>query len=601
VEAGSPVYRRAGLFVAFSLLLYALTVTYGFVDYDDQSILLGQKKLFATESFVAGIVGIFTELPREEPLIVRDLSWLIDAHIFGFENPLGYHLTSIVLNAIACGLVFILMIRLTGRAWLSTAVATLFAVLPAHVEPVCWVMGRKDVLSSVFMLAAMLANDRFIRSRSWGAYAGTILLVGLAMLSKINAATFFAVLFLQAGLTPFLRGDRAPSAPFELGATLRTWLPWYLPHAALSFAVFFWYRGVLGEFGLFGRGPALLTAQHLGTLATHLPQVLVQYLRIVFAPVGIGMFYDFPAVGVPIDAASMVTGWILVAVVIGFGIFAAIRRRDLLFFWLAAALMIVPYLNLVYIGIWVANRYMYIIAFPVLAVVLWLIDDATADRPGRRRFATVAIAVYGVLLCAQTLRIQPAFEDNAALWTYETSIGAGSMLSRQALARVYVRRAEAAPDEEAKRVAVGAAAKTIAEGFAYVQALGAQPVPGYFSYQIDFTAKLHHYRGRVMELIGRPTEELLEPYQVAMKLAPGSRLHSFKLAETYYKLAIAKPEPARTELGRRSLQYFGTYAELSLRKQGTLPDLQRTLQANYIAVFGTLAGEIEALRKQLGI
>ena len=80
--------------------------------------------------------------------------------------PFGYHLVNVLLYMVNVLLLWALLRRLAvPGAW---AVAAVFAVHPMHVESVAWVMGRKDLLSGLFYMAAALC---WIRSME-GAGAG---------------------------------------------------------------------------------------------------------------------------------------------------------------------------------------------------------------------------------------------------------------------------------------------------------------------------------------------------------------------------------------------------------------------------------------------
>jgi hypothetical protein len=127
-----------------SLALYARAAGFDFVNFDDPTVLLAHPQLYDETSFLASLSQIFFEsFPREEPLLLRDVSWALDARVFGFQNPLGYHLGNVLFNAANVALLFLFLARATRRFGLSLAVAGVFAVLPVHVEPVSWVWGAR--------------------------------------------------------------------------------------------------------------------------------------------------------------------------------------------------------------------------------------------------------------------------------------------------------------------------------------------------------------------------------------------------------------------------------------------------------------------------
>ena len=103
---------------------------------------------------------------------VVNLSFAIDHALWGL-NPVGFHLTNLLLHAVNVVLVFLLVIRMVrdvaarprGR-WeirpesarlVGLAVSALFAVHPMMTEAVGYVSGRSDVLMGTFFLLAVLA------------------------------------------------------------------------------------------------------------------------------------------------------------------------------------------------------------------------------------------------------------------------------------------------------------------------------------------------------------------------------------------------------------------------------------------------------------
>ena len=130
-----PTNRSASIaalgLVLLGLALYAPSLGFGFVDFDDRLVLLAHPRLYDEHSFVASLRQIFLDyFPREEPLLLRDVSWALDARVFGFRNPLGYHLGNVLLNAVNGALLFLFLRRATRRFGLSLAIAAVFAYCP---------------------------------------------------------------------------------------------------------------------------------------------------------------------------------------------------------------------------------------------------------------------------------------------------------------------------------------------------------------------------------------------------------------------------------------------------------------------------------------
>lgn len=125
-------------------------------------------------------------IPTQYYPLLQTSFWL-DYHLWGLD-PRGYHAISLLLQVAVSLLVWRVLRRLeVPGALLAAAV---FALHPVQVESVAWITERKNLLSSLFSLAAALAYFRFSpperepasgRSRD---YVLALLLFLLALLSK---------------------------------------------------------------------------------------------------------------------------------------------------------------------------------------------------------------------------------------------------------------------------------------------------------------------------------------------------------------------------------------------------------------------------------
>src|SRR5712691_11745291 len=113
-------------------------------------------------------------------------------------NPVGYHLTSLLLHAANAVVFFFLVRRLLTLALPSPAerghalaisaglAALVFAIHPLRVESVAWATERRDVLSGLLYLVTILvylrACERGARGRGW--YWLAVAVFGCALLSK---------------------------------------------------------------------------------------------------------------------------------------------------------------------------------------------------------------------------------------------------------------------------------------------------------------------------------------------------------------------------------------------------------------------------------
>jgi tetratricopeptide (TPR) repeat protein len=139
--------------LALALAAYGPAYRAGFV-WDDDSYVTANPTLEDR----AGLVRIWLDAganPQYYPLVFT--SFWIERRLWGLD-PTGYHAVNVLLH----GMSAVLLWRALGRlavpgAWLAGA---LFALHPVHVESVAWIAERKNVLSGVFFLSALVSYLR---------------------------------------------------------------------------------------------------------------------------------------------------------------------------------------------------------------------------------------------------------------------------------------------------------------------------------------------------------------------------------------------------------------------------------------------------------
>ena len=124
--------------------------------------------------------------------LVYTTFWL-EHKIWGLA-PAGYHVVNVILHAVNT----VLLWRVLGRLSLPGAglAAAVFAVHPLHVESVAWIIERKDLLSALFYLSAVLAWLSYLESRERWRYGLVLLLFAAGLLSKSIVVTLPAALLI---------------------------------------------------------------------------------------------------------------------------------------------------------------------------------------------------------------------------------------------------------------------------------------------------------------------------------------------------------------------------------------------------------------------
>jgi tetratricopeptide (TPR) repeat protein len=346
----------------------------------------------------------------------QPLAWLsfgLDWTLWGLR-PAGYHLTNVLLHAANAVLVLLLARRLLARAGVPGArvdggaalAALLWAVHPLRVESVAWATERRDVLSALFVLAALLAYVGEGRRRAAHAFALTV----PALLAKASAMVMPALLVVldvyplgrlggRVGWTgPAARRVWREKIPFLAAALVAAGVALAAQHRA----------GALRSLAALGVGPRVGAAMHgLGF-----------YVWKLVLPVRLSPMYGYwPGLG-PADPAALAAFATFLALL---GAALGLRRRcpalGAALAWYAAA--VAPTLGLAQSGPQVAaDRYTYLAAIGWSVLAGGVI--ATAIGRPRRRLAVGAplVVVLGVLTVVQTTR----WRDARTLWSHALAV-----------------------------------------------------------------------------------------------------------------------------------------------------------------------------------
>ncbi|MBL4702073.1 MAG: tetratricopeptide repeat protein [Phycisphaeraceae bacterium] len=187
---------KAGLLVLLAVIAYTPSLSNGFI-WDDDGYVQANPNL----QNVQGLIRIWTvrgATPQYYPL-VHSTFWA-EYQCWKLWAP-GYHSTNLVLHITASLLWWWLLVSLGLKriAWLA---ATIFALHPIHVETVCWITERKNVLSLVCYLLAALSYLHFANRprphfrRQWVWYFVALIFFISALLSKTVTTTFPAAMVL---------------------------------------------------------------------------------------------------------------------------------------------------------------------------------------------------------------------------------------------------------------------------------------------------------------------------------------------------------------------------------------------------------------------
>ena len=378
----------AGALFAATLALYWPATGFGFINLDDY-LYVAENPMVMGGLTGGGIRQAFSTVLEQWWLPLLWISYMADIAVFG-TGPHGHHVVNVFLHAANAALLFWALFRLTGSRWRSLFVAALFAWHPTRVEAVAWISARKDVLSGLFFMLALLAYARHVERPSARRMGGVVALMLAGLMSKAILIVLPPVLLLL-DVWPLRRVAR----PWGAGA----WAEWkpLLREKALLIGLATAFMGVNLLTHTTGRGEGAPVSS-LARLAMIAPNVM-DYLQMLAVPIHLSIVYpESDAVSWPYAIASLLT--LLGATWAMWG--HREKRPYWLVGWLWFLVALLPVLRGVRLGLaQYANRWSYL---PLIGLGLALAWAAAAWGEGSRRRRWVAAGACGVALALCAVR-----------------------------------------------------------------------------------------------------------------------------------------------------------------------------------------------------
>jgi Tfp pilus assembly protein PilF len=444
------VYSLAASVALLTLLVYLPTLQNGFIELDDVTYVLDNPHI---RSFNGNLFRwAFFQFYDANWFPLTWISHAVDYAFWGL-NPLGHHLTNIILHSINTLVVVLLVVRLlevakdraveigsrgflSDRTVLLTAGVTglLFGIHPVHVESVAWVSERKDLLCALFFLLSIMAYTKYAGSRQW--VEGRQRSANSANTSVVQGNLFihkYYLLSLVLYILSLMSKPMAVTLPIVL--LILDWYPLnrIQSHKALRGAIVekipFLVLSLLSSIVTMiaqqtGGAMKMMAVVPLSTRVFVAMQSLVAYLEKMLLPLNLIPFYPYP------KDVSLYSLKYSSAIILSFGITGVctvIARKQK--FWLTVwgyyVITLVPVLGLIQVGEQsMADRYTYLPSLgPFLIAGLgaaWIAKRSWFVGRGEAiaLLLTVSLMVpIGVLLSYATVHQVSLWGNGIKLWS----------------------------------------------------------------------------------------------------------------------------------------------------------------------------------------
>ncbi|HTP03936.1 MAG TPA: tetratricopeptide repeat protein [Nitrospirota bacterium] len=434
-------YYLAAIVSLITFVVYLSSLHHEFVEWDDAQYVV--ENLHIRSINFAFIKWAFADFHAGNWHPLTWISHSIDYAIWGL-NPLGHHLTNVILHAVNTFVVVLLIIGLLDTLKESTikkglseflhermilitggVTGLLFGLHPLHVESVAWVAERKDLLCALFFLLSITLYTKYVNSINNEPAQEK------SSLRFFNKQYFIAFVFFILAL---LSKPMAVTLPFVL--LILDWYPFKRIRSLKTFRAAFIEKIPLIALSLISSvltvlaqraGGALVTVESapLSTRVLVGAGSLIAYLWKMIWPLNLIPFYPYPT-----DVSLLSLEYLVkIVVVIGITIICIVstkKQRLWLSVWSYYVITLIPVIGIVQVGRQaMADRYTYLPSLgPFLIIglgVAWAVSkmDTLPQWGLIIKLLGVAISIFVfVSLSYLTFRQIGIWNNSIRLWSY---------------------------------------------------------------------------------------------------------------------------------------------------------------------------------------
>ncbi|MBL7157532.1 MAG: tetratricopeptide repeat protein [Candidatus Omnitrophica bacterium] len=392
-------FRNTKLSILILALLtfavYANVIPGEFV-WDDQTIVVRNDAIKSFGNIPYVFCNEFAEKADYNGNIYRpmqEVSYMVDYFLWALD-PMGFHITSILLQIACVALLFYLILGITGSKIAAFITAALFGIHPINTEAVSYIAGRSDPLYFLFLLASFLCyikSDGKNKFRFTTRYVFSMVFYALSLSSRETAVVFPLAL-----------------VAYETLARKSRQINWY---KVLPFFV------IVTGYTFFRLNFIELDTEKMGfgsfnTIILTGVKTIFEYVKMLLFPFNLHMsrwMSPSSTIDQSVIRAAIV---VLPLLVLSF----MLRKKRSMFFWIAwFFIFLLPYLNILKLNAPYAEHWIYGAAVGIYAFFAYCLRDMMQKKGFIRGLSYACFA--GAILYFSSLTITRNFD-----WRDEPSI-----------------------------------------------------------------------------------------------------------------------------------------------------------------------------------
>jgi len=409
------------IFLIFTCLLFYSNIYNNEFVFDDPDIIVNNKAVHDLTDLKAILTTNYwhdkANAGLYRPLIF--LTYAIDYFLWG-KNPAGYHIINIISHILVC-LVFSAILRqFKIRPVAVFIAAVVFAVHPVHTEAVTGIVGRAEVIASLFFCFAWLffikgyenAGSKTRSLKISDKYLlASVICYFLSLCSKENSVVFPLIIIVTV---LYLEPETSLK---KMGKLVIPLIPYCL--VFLVYMVIRWK--VIGSIGPAGTEQYFYGMSSYHVFLTML-RVFARYLRLLMFPTDLICVYRHW------DLSTTIYDW---RVLLSMGVVLIWLWSALLFFkekklWqffnLSIFICLLPVSNIIRIGDIMAERFLYLpsagycAAFAIVSVKLFEICGEKPITANIKRFFLIYFFIVVIFFGFLTLKRNSQWRNGIVFW-----------------------------------------------------------------------------------------------------------------------------------------------------------------------------------------
>jgi len=425
----SASWRHLLIILTAVILVYGQTLKFDFVNYDDDELIynntefLSQWKNIITSFSSHAFVGAGGESVYYRPLLIATL--ITDYHLWQI-NPLGYHLTNIILHIIATILVFLFMQVLVENKLTALFTALMFALHPIQTESVGWIAGRNDVLLGIFIVAMILFYAQSEEKISKSKYYFTFSIISFVLALFTKESAVFYILLLP--LYDLYSGKKTFKQIFSFiyYKRFRFQITVLLIYFLIRWNIF---GALIGAERLYGSDKPIIDRLFI------MPAIVMQYLGLLIVPVNLSVAH--PITNIFWLNQPFYTVAIIILFPIVLLIWQSLKKNLLIFFgliWLIIGLA--PAMNIVPMARPILEHRMYVPLIGLLIIFIATLNQVFARKHQSHYFNLIFGIIVGILLITSYVRL-PVWQNGITLFKDAVQKAPNDLHANYSLARAY--------------------------------------------------------------------------------------------------------------------------------------------------------------------